>query len=194
MNKKGITLVEFVVSVSLVSMVMVFLFNLLIDVQYTTKYGSFAKENQLNRASITRTIMDDFSNLGLIGMREGSNSTSFTELFFRFSNGSEKRLRIEGKSIIYGDEKWSMKSNNSNTSYQVRCIKYQYVSPSSSCQGGLCSDYFSVHIRIPVTITNYEENTMDDIDLFYVGRSSDITENSFPKKAYLGYNSSSCSN
>lgn len=191
-NKNGITLVEFVVSIALVSMVLVFLFNLLLDVQYTTKFGGFIKENQLNRASILKEIMDDWSNLGLVGMREGGNSTSHIELFFQFRDGSEKRLLVEPKSIVYGDERWSMKSSNPNAQYQVQCISYQYVSPSSSCQNGICSDYFSLRFRIPVTTVNDEGTTMDDLDFFYIGKSTDITENSFPKKSYLGYNSSLC--
>jgi len=191
-NKKGITLVEFIVSIALVGMVLIFLFNLLLDVQYAVKNGSYAKENQLNRASIVKTVLDDWANLGLIGIREGGSSSSHIELFFRFRNGSEKRLYVEPKSILYGDERFSMKSSNSYAQYQVRCIPYQYVSPSRTCQNGICSDYFSIHLRIPVTMGNEVENTMDDLDFYYVGKSSDIQEVNFPKKSFLGYNSTVC--
>lgn len=191
-NKQGITLVEFIVSIALVGMVLIFLFNLLLDVQYASKNGSYAKENQLNRASIVKNILDDWANLGLVGIREGGNSTSHIELFFRFRNGSEKRLLVESKSVIYGDERFSLKSSNTNAAYQVRCIPYQYISPSRSCQNGICSDYFSVHLRIPVTMGSEVENTMDDLDFFYVGKVTDIQENSFPQKSFLGYNSAQC--
>lgn len=191
-KNQGFTLVEFVVSIALVAVVLIFLFNLLLDVQYATKNGNFASDNQLNRASILKNVMDDFSNLGLVGMKEGSSSTSHVEFTFLFRDGSEKTLRVEEKFVIYGDERWSVRSSNGNAIYQVQCINYQYVSPASSCQNDICSDYFSVHIRIPVTIKNQTDNTMDDLDLFYIGKVSEITENSFPHKSFLGYNSASC--
>lgn len=192
MNKKGITLVEFVVSIALVSIVLIFLFQLMLDVQYSTKNGNFASENQLNRASIMKNVMDDFSNLGLVGMREGSSNSSSFSLIFRFKDGTEKTLQVHEKYVIYGDERFSMKSSNPNAIYQVQCIVYQYISPATACQNGNCSDYFSIRIRIPVKILNQEENVMDDLDFFYIGRASDITENAFPKKSFLGFNSNYC--
>jgi len=191
MNKKGITLVEFVVSIALVSIVLIFLFNLMLDVQYSAKSGDFARENQLNRGSIMKTVMDDFSNLGLIGMKEGVSGTDHLVLIFRYRNGSEKTLTVYQKYVTYGDERWSLRSSNTNANYQVRCIPYQYI--NNVCQNGNCSDYFSIRIRIPIVITNQKENTMDDLDFFYIGKSSDLGANAFPSKSFLGYSSNTCS-
>ena len=86
MNKRGITLVEFIVSIALISIVLLFLFNLLLDVQYTSNNNNFAIDNQLNRASILRNVMDDFNNLGLVGIREGNIDENTLELIFLFQD------------------------------------------------------------------------------------------------------------
>lgn len=195
MNKRGITLIEFIVSIALVAIVMIFLFNLLVDIQYTSKNGTFASDNQLNRASIVRTIMDDFTTLGLVGL---TDSSTFDELrlTFQFQDGSNKTLSVSEKSVLYHDERWSMKARNNRTNYQKRCVIYHFENATcctgSSCQANSCSDYFYVHIRIPVVIGEADENSVDDIELFYVGKSSDINENSFPSKSFLGYESNTC--
>lgn len=192
MNKRGITLVEFIVSIALISIVLLFLFNLLLDVQYTSNNNNFAIDNQLNRASILRNVMDDFNNLGLVGIREGNIDENTLELIFLFQDGSEKSLLVEEKKVRYGDELWSMKSKNSHTRYQVRCIPYEYISNMNSCEESECSDYFSVHFQIPVTIKYQNENIIDDLEFFYIGRKADLSEDAFPEKSYLGYQSSSC--
>ncbi|MCI8575056.1 MAG: hypothetical protein HFI09_01150 [Bacilli bacterium] len=194
-NRRGITLIEFIVSIALVAIVMIFLFNLLVDIQYTSKNGSFASDNQLNRASIVRAIMDDFTTLGLVGMTDTSTYSEL-RLTFRFQDGSSKVLTVSDKSVVYHDERWSMKANNNRTFYQKRCVYYHFENApccvGENCESSVCSDYFYVHIRIPVVIGESDDNAIDDIELFYVGKSSDINASSFPSKAFLGYESNTC--
>ena len=129
MNKKGITLIEFIVSIALVGIVMIFLFNLLLDVQYTAKNGNYAKENQLNRASILREVMYDFTHLGLVGMKDTSTYINLT-LNFKFQDGSEKTLTVNKDYVLYGTEsdyeKWSLKRNDDATVYQTSCVEYHF--------------------------------------------------------------------
>lgn len=196
MNRRGITLIEFIVSVALVAVVMVFLFNLLVDVQYTSRNGTFASENQLNRASIVRTIMDDFSKNVLVGLTDSSTYNEL-KLTFRFQNGSSKVLTVQDRSVLYGDERWTMKARNNRTTYQKKCVYYHFENATcctnAGCSSQDCSKYFYVHIRIPVVIGETAGNSIDDIDLFYVGLSSDINSSSFPSKSFLGYESNTCS-
>ena len=194
-NQRGITLIEFIVSIALVAVVMIFLFNLLVDIQYTSKNGTFASDNQLNRASIIRTIMDDFTSLGLVGMPDSSTYGEL-RLTFQFQDGSSRALTVSDKSVSYHDERWSMKAGNNRTSYQKRCVYYHFENApcctGANCESAVCSDYFYVHIRIPVVIGESDANAIDDLELFYVGKSSDINASSFPSKAFLGYESNTC--
>ena len=191
-KSRGITLIELVVSIALVAIVMLFLFNLLLDVQYSSQNGEFAKDNQLNRASIVRNVMDDFSNLELVGMSENVADDNFS-LTFQFADGTTKQLVVQEKSIVYGDEKWTLKSSNPNAAYQIKCIPYYFFNQPYPCETESCSDYFSVHFRIPVVISNKDENTMDDLDFYYVGKSVDISDDDFPHTSYLGFDSKMCS-
>ena len=185
MKSRGITLIEFVVSIALVAVVMVFLFNMLVDIQYNSKHGSYASDNQLNRASIVRTVMDDFTHLGLVGIQDNSTSSEL-KLTFRFSNGSSKVFTLSDRSVLYNNERWSLKSGNNRTNYQKKCVTYQFLND------GL-SDYFYVYIRIPVVIQCSRDNTIDDLEFFYIGKSKDILSSNFPTKSYLGYDSNTCS-
>lgn len=185
-KKRGITLIEFVVSVALVAVVMVFLFNMLVDIQYNSTHGSYANDNQLNRASIVRAVMNDFTNLGLIGLVDSSTNSEL-RLTFRFQNGSSKTFALSEKSVLYGNERWSLKSSNQRTNYQKNCVIYHFLNESKS-------DYFYVYFRIPVVIRDARDNTIDDLEFFYIGKSDTILNNSFPTKSFLGYNTSRCSN
>lgn len=191
-EKRGTTLIELVVSIALVAIVMLFLFNLLLDVQYSTQNGEFAKDNQLNRASIVRSVMDDFANLELVGMQENATADAF-ELTFQFADDTTKKLTVQEKSVLYGDERWTLKSSNPNAAYQIKCIPYYFFHQPYPCETESCSDYFSVHFRIPVVISNKEENTLDDLDFYYVGKSVDISNDAFPHTNYLGFDSKMCS-
>ena len=124
-GRRGITLIEFIVSVALIAIVMVFFFNLLVDVQYTSKNGTFASDNQLNRASIVRTIMDDFTVKGLVGITDSSTYDDL-RLTFQFQDGSSKALIVQDKSVLYEDEKWTMKAKNNRTNYKKRCVILNY--------------------------------------------------------------------
>jgi Tfp pilus assembly protein FimT len=194
-NKRGITLIEFIVSIALVAVVMIFLFNMLVDIQYTSKNGTFASDNQLNRASIVRAVMDDFTNLGLVGLTDSSTYGELV-LTFRFQDGSSKVLTVSDKAVVYHDERWSMKSRNNRTSYQKRCVYYRFENApcctGENCESSVCSDYFYVHIRIPVVVSEADDNAIDDLEFFYVGKASDINASSFPSKAFLGYESNTC--
>lgn len=177
MNNKGMTMLEFIVSLALISIVMVILFNLLIDVQYMTKNSDYAKDNQLNRASILRTVMDDFVDNHLVGINDSSENRDTLKLEFTFYNGEKRTLTVEKNMVSYNGEKWSMKSQNTVTYYKTCEIPYSFYIDSGS--------HFFVRFRIPVVIGNQEENTMDDLDFFYVGDKIDIEARAFEEDTTL---------
>ena len=58
LNKKGMTLLEIVISIALISVVMLFLFSLLNDIQYESKHSSYAKDFLVSRATIIKDVED----------------------------------------------------------------------------------------------------------------------------------------
>lgn len=68
MNKKGMTLVEIIVSISLVTVILAFLINLLITVKDFDNNTQNASEMLINQAVITREAQKDFIDYGLVGV------------------------------------------------------------------------------------------------------------------------------
>ena len=66
MNKKrGFTIIEIIISVALISVVMLFLFQLLTDVEFEATHPMYAKENQVVRVSVMRSVQQDVYNMSL---------------------------------------------------------------------------------------------------------------------------------
>ena len=69
LDNKGITLVELIVSIALISIVIMFLFRLLVDVRYSDNTTDYNRDNQQKRATIIKYIQTDFLERKLIGLR-----------------------------------------------------------------------------------------------------------------------------
>ena len=59
-NNKGLTVTEIIISISLVSIVLIFLFNALITIKNTNENVSKASTELINQALVTRSIQNDF--------------------------------------------------------------------------------------------------------------------------------------
>ena len=110
-NKKGITLVELIISVALISIVVLFLFQLFLDVRYSDRKVDYARNNQQERAIILKTVQDDFLDYGLIGLSDTSSTATTLILDFSFNQEKQGKLVATANSISYtkanGEtEKW----------------------------------------------------------------------------------------
>ncbi len=176
MNKKGITLVEIVISIGLISIVMLFLFRLLTDMQYERDHASYAKSNQQVRASVIRHVQEDFQNLGL---KSATLSEDKKSIFFTYQNGTSKTLTITDHSLKYADEEaWEIEKDNDDTKIDIASITINGYFPDSSCNDlsseGNCSTYASYHIIIPI-VTGLNSNVIDDIEFFYIGLATKMS-------------------
>ncbi len=59
-NNKGLTITEIVISISLVSIVLIFLFNALITIKNTNDNTAKSSKELINQALVTRSIQNDF--------------------------------------------------------------------------------------------------------------------------------------
>ena len=163
MNKKsnGTTLIEIIVSIILISFVMIFLFNILVDLKSENDLTSKKSTDALNRASYTRIIQNDFINLGLKGITNCSNGIFC--LTFTFDNNTSKRFIVESNSVIYADEKWEISSGN----YIRNNIKFVYkvaTTNSSELATPDVKNYHLLKIVIPVTM-NLSSNRKYDVEI-----------------------------
>lgn len=181
MNKKGVTLVEVVISVGLIALVMLFLFNLLIDMQYEESHSSMAKENQLNRAAIIKTLQTDFMELNLKNAQRNIYE-NYGVILFEFQNGS-KSLQVTNNKVSYIsggviEEAWVMGEEGAQYDYKnIEISKIEksetcstVTNPNSGASENVCSSYETIFIRIPV-VTEADANILDDIELFYMRRA-----------------------
>lgn len=177
MNKRGITLVEVVVSIGLISVVMLFLFNLLIDMQFEEDHASFSKKNQVARASIIKLIQNDFMNLNLTDAIQ-NKSQGRVEITLTYATLS-KQIVVTQKNINYNNEEvWDIADENAT--FDLANISIKKINPSETCskvdnpntgkEENVCSKYQTIKIMIPV-VTGEKENIIDDIELFYLGRT-----------------------
>ncbi len=132
LNKKGMTLVEIIVSIGLISIVMIYLFNLLIDIQYESNHPSYAKDNMITRATIIKTIQKDLldNELYKIDTFHVNNSVMFT--FLTKENTIFGNMTVTENSITYNDETWLLDSNNEDEIYDIENIKLN-TSPTNTC-------------------------------------------------------------
>ena len=132
LNKKGLTLIEIIVSVGLVAIVMLFLFNLLIDLQYEEIYASYAKHNQIKRATVMKNVQDDFINMGLSSVTV-INQSDGKEVVFYYENSVSRSLYIRENSISYNNEKWIL-DNDDNPEIKFDTARVVYSkTPDNLC-------------------------------------------------------------
>ncbi len=179
MNKKGVTLVEIIVSISLIVVVLIFMFKLLVNIRYEQSYSSYDQANSVNRTEIIRNIQNDFLNLNIVGVYDDSINSDTLKLRFVFGNDTEKTLTVTEQNVYYDDTKWSLKANNTVTKLITSCASYSYNFDAKY-------DYFMFKILIKVDNGSDEDSILDDIELFYLGKKTeDIT---IPlDQTYLGY-------
>lgn len=188
-NNRGITLVELMVSIALISIVILFLFALLVDVKNADNRRDFDRENQQNRALILKTIQTDFLERELIGFTDTTNNDSNRlQLTFQYKDSTTGILTVYKDSVVYtnttGTETWPLKKGNSTTFYNVNCVGYLLSEKDG--------DFFSMWITIPLVAQRGTKNYIDDLEFFYL---SDVKNKvSFPGGLTLGkYNATKCS-
>ena len=89
MNKKGMTLVEIIISIALISIVLIFLFSLLVNVRDINSSSEVNTTYLINKALILKNIEEDLSK----SKREDSSiivkKCDITDLYSNYSNGGD---------------------------------------------------------------------------------------------------------
>ncbi len=202
MNKKGFTIMEIIVSVALISIVMLLLFHLLIDMEYNSEHATYAKENQINRATITRLVEKDMLDKGVKSVIKKDTDTNEVDIEITFSDNTTKDLIVSWKYIKYGEEGYEIKELKDETVYDLDNVVVENLPGNSNgnnlandecsyimnvdsngdgqcdinCEGttpnntnySSCPLFSRIHITIPVKITGYPDNFMDDLEIFYI--------------------------
>ncbi len=173
LNNKGLSLMELLLSIVLIGIVLLFLFQLLTDLKGETESNNFVYNNQINRTQGLYKIASDINKFDLVGIR--SNSTSKVDIDFIYPNRVAKMTidKQDGKYYLNyldvegNDNKWEMKNANIDGcgSFTVKKNADKY--------------YFIIKFYVynnPEHKRNSKEfnNVIDDIELTKVGKLPDI--------------------
>ncbi len=152
-SNKGITIVELVVSISILSIVVLFLFQLILSLKevYTS---SGVKTEMLNKqAIINREINEDLINKQLELARSCSSSADVINcISFYFKDGTSKRLEFIKKTdntpayLIYGDYKTELVSGSD---YNFDTVNYNIKATTMTDVTDLTNDSI-LSINVPI--------------------------------------------
>ena len=178
LNNKGMSLIEILVSITLISTILVFLVQLLNSLESETAKNNFAYDNQLNRAEIIKTIEDDLDSNNLIGV--SNNSHDNINISFAFLDNLSATLTSSIK-----DDKYILKYTSSNGKIYSWTMEGAEIDP---CFNFLFHNdidtnnyYFKLNIYIynkPYHKRNNKDinNAIDDIEITYSGNNNFLSK------------------
>ncbi|MBR1943861.1 MAG: prepilin-type N-terminal cleavage/methylation domain-containing protein [Alphaproteobacteria bacterium] len=152
---KGTTLIEIMISIALISVVMIFVFNILSDLKDEDRESSKNSTDLLNKASYTRIIQNDFINLDLQKIQGCSDANSIVCYLFTYQTGTTKKFIVYSNYIVYGDEKWTLTSGN----YTKQGSKFCYEQSDNSIK-----PYHLLKIYVPTDL-DVSSNKNYDVEL-----------------------------
>lgn len=198
LNKKGMTLLEIIISIALISVVMLFLFSLLNDIQYESKHSSYAKDFLVSRATIIKDVQEDILNNNITNVGQVNADANKTTLNFEMGNGTytSMNLEVERKKITYQNaagekESFSLSNDNDEEMFDVDNIKINFSAESKiykpvdingdgnydfNCIDNTCpknDDYavepdFKYYHIIIPVLTGASDNAIDDLEFFFL--------------------------
>ena len=159
MNKKGVTILELLISITLTSIIVLLLIEVIISLNKVNNNENYASDDEIKRTEIIKNIESDFLKLKLNGLTINDN-----KILFIFEDNSTKELTINTNSLIYDNEKYVLETKNATYS---TCFKYNYQD--------LDNNYYLITLDIPVIIKNKKDFKGDDISLTYLGLKKENT-------------------
>ncbi len=155
MNNKGFTLIELMVSIALIAVVIVFMFNLLGDIKKESALSNEDISDTLNRSKIIRVIQNDFIELKLKGVAKCTESGTIDCYEFTFNDNSTKRLLVRTNEVEYDNERWVLDSGNYTNDGRI------------FCQTVVDNNYY---MRIVIPVTNHNlDNRIHNLELIKIG-------------------------
>lgn len=187
LNNKGLSLIEILVSITLISTILVFLVQLLNNLENETTNNNFAYDNQLNRAEIIKTIEDDLDNNNLIGI--SNNSHDNINISFAFLDNLSATLTSTTKETL---NNFGEKENNYILKYTAtNGEKYSWTMEGAEVDP--CFDFVfhndletnNYYLKLNIYVYNKPphkrnnkeiNNVIDDIEITYSGSSNFLSK------------------
>lgn len=188
LDNKGMTLVELLLSIALIGLVLIFLVQLLNDLQHETDSNNFAYNNQINRIDAIYTIQKDLQKYTLVGIEnESSNGKIIINFYYEYEDGT----RV---ATLQSDTNKYIGNGETKTKYYLRYKSYTNEQFSWEMKGAkldpcgsfkyylnTSSDSYYFKINIPVYNSVYHDrnnknrnNAIDDIEITFSDYKSNL--------------------
>lgn len=164
MNKRGVTILELLISISLISVVILLLIKVMFSLDKINNDDTYASNDEIARTELIKTLESDFLKLKLKGIEIKKEDS--TTINFIYEN-EIKELKLEKNKITYNNEAKNLASKNAT--YDL-CPIYEYTEVDDN--------YYLIKISIPVLINNENTTANDDIILTYLGLKKE--NNNYP--------------
>ncbi len=176
LNNKGVSLVEIIIAVALISIVLIFLYNLLLDVNDELTNSTFAINNQTNRLEIINTVQKDLLKDKLKTVTLTNPNSNQRSISLVFENSATAVLIVEKKGDLYEIKytsktgeltKWTLKDLIVNMDNIKICQKSL----------SLTENIYALKLIIYVYTVNdnnseVKNNALDDIVINYMGENT----------------------
>lgn len=166
LNRKGMTLVEIIISVGLIAIVMVFLFRILVDIRHESTMSSTNTKDMVNRTEIISKIQDKIIDDTLTHIQvNNTNTTATITLKVRNDSGDDLNypITIQNKRLIFQDQTWELQ--DANAEYDLCHIKTEVIGKDTHP-----NSHFYVKLLIPVKLKNRDDHSSYDIEISYIGQ------------------------
>lgn len=158
MNKKGVTILELLISISLISVVVLLLIRVMFSLSNINNAKDYASSDEISRTELIKEIESDFLKLKLKGIN--IKKEDVTTITFIYEN-TQKELKVAQNKITYNNETRTLESENAT--YDL-CPKYEYTE--------IDDNYYLVSLTIPVLMNNKNTTENDDLVLTYLNLKS----------------------
>ncbi len=186
LNKKGISLMELLISIILISVVLLFIFQLLVDVENETDSNNYSYNNQINRIEALYAIANDINNINneLVAIINNNpvSSNTILDLDFNYKNHD-----VNPKLTITKEE------NGDYDRYYLNYLDYNGNQNRYEMKDVIidpCISYISkrhtngkYYFRLNVNVYNYPDhernnknynNLVDDLEIEALGYVNDL--------------------
>ena len=192
LNNRGVTLIELIVSVVLVTVIMGLMYKLILDVNNMQNNDTFASKNQLKRNEIIKTIENDLINEDIINIEATKEENDRTIIKFYYIDSDHCYILSIKKNILTWTKtggsnarKWTIDEDNGYS------FNHQRISVNTKVQG----DVYSLLMDIEVYTDNSansncddcRNNPIDDIIISYTGTVDDTYRDAITNLKCFGY-------
>jgi len=166
MKKKGFTLLELLICITLISVVVIFLFRLINTVRKDEQVVGYIKENQVNRNELMRYIGKIFSENTICGYTIQEATSERANIRFNFCNANTSGMTDQAN--IYVEKKNFYVSYNGETRNFPMKDSSAYYDPEFITSSGTFNRNTYTKITFKAQKKGLENNSIDDIELYWI--------------------------